>query len=77
MTLEHFFTPLGKEYCVYFYAGSVISFIVFWLMLIGGICILIMHGSKAGYGPYVMMVYSITYGILYFKCRLLYSMCVN
>jgi hypothetical protein len=77
MTLEKFFTPLGKEYCVYFYAGSVISFIIFWLMLIGGIGTLIMHGSKAGPGPYLMMVYSITYGILYFKCRLLYSMCVN
>ena len=77
MTLEQFFTPLGKEYCVYFYALSVISFIMFFLMVIGGVASLIMHGSKAGYGPYLMIIHSITVGIMYFKSRLLYSMCIN
>ena len=77
MTFEHFFTPLGKEYCLYFYAGSVISFIIFLLMLIGSVGTLIVHRSKAGYGPYVMIIHSVTFGILYFNDRLLYSMCVN
>ncbi len=77
MTFNKFFTPLGKEYCVYFYAVSVVSFIVFWLTIIGGVGSLIMHGSKAGLTPYLMIIHSITYGIIYFKSRLLYSMCVN
>jgi hypothetical protein len=77
MTFEQFFTPLGKEYCLYFYAGSVISFIIFLLMLIGSVGTLIVHRSKAGYGPYVMIIHSVTFGILYFNDRLLYSMCVN
>jgi len=77
MTFEQFFTPLGKEYCVYFYALSVISFIAFWLMVIGGVGSLIVHRSKAGYGPYLMLIHSITIGIMYFKSRLLYSMCIN
>jgi len=77
MSFEQFFTPLGKEYCVYFYAISIVSFIVFWLMLIGGVGSLIIRGSKAGYSPYVMIIHSVTFGIIYFKTRLFYSMCVN
>jgi hypothetical protein len=77
MSVEQFFTPLGKEYCVYFYVVSIVSFIVCFLTIIGGVGMLIMHGSKAGYTPYLMIIHSITYGFIYFKSRLLYSMCVR
>lgn len=77
MQFEQYFTPLGKEYCVYFYVLSVVSLIIFLLMLIGGVGSLIVHRSKAGYGPYLMLINSITFGIMYFKSRLLYSMCIH
>ena len=76
MSFEQFFTPLGKEYCVYFYYLSVIGFAFFWLALIGGIYMGIVQKEKPGFYMQIMMI-CLTYLIVYFKSRLLYSMCVN
>jgi hypothetical protein len=76
MTFNKFFTPLGKEYCVYFYYLSVIGFVFFWLALISGLYMGIMQKEKSGFYMQIMMI-CITYLIVYFKSRLLYSMCIN
>jgi hypothetical protein len=73
---EKFFEPLGKEYCVYFYYLSVIGFVFFWLMLLSGVYMGLMSKAK----PYFyvnLLLGSLAYGLIYFKSRLLYSMCVN
>ena len=76
MTFNQYFTPLGKEYCVYFYYLSVIGFAFFWLALIGGIYMGIVQKEKPVFYMQIMMI-CLTYLIVYFKSRLLYSMCVN
>jgi len=76
MTFNQYFTPLGKEYCMYFYYLSVIGFAFFWLALIGGVYMGIMQKEKPGFYMQIMMI-CLTYLIVYFKSRLLYSMCVN
>jgi hypothetical protein len=76
MTFNQYFTPLGKEYCVYFYYLSVIGFAFFWLALIGGLYMGIVQKEKPGFYMQIMMI-CLTYLIVYFKSRLLYSMCIN
>jgi hypothetical protein len=76
MSIEQFFTPLGKEYCVYFYYLSVIGFAFFWIALIGGVYMGIMQKEKSGFFMQIAMI-CITYALVYFKGRLLYSMCIN
>jgi hypothetical protein len=76
MTFNQFFTPLGKEYCVYFYYLSVIGFAFFWLALISGLYMGIMQKEKPAFYMQIVMI-CLTYAIVYFKSRLLYSMCIN
>lgn len=67
------FSPLSKEYCVYFYALTVISFVLFIMSVANlGYCLFksktkVLEGILALCGP----------AILYFNNRLLYSMCVH
>ena len=67
------FSPLSKEYCVYFYALTVISFALLALSIGSAIYYLIQgkvdifSGMMSLLGP----------ALLYFNNRLLYSMCVH
>lgn len=73
--LENLFSPLSKDYCVYFYFLSVISFI----------CVLIsilLFSAKAFKNKGKTLCLDLLtviplYLVLYFKNRLLYSMCIN
>ena len=76
MDIQSLFTPLGKEYCAYFYWLSVIGFVFF--------CGLIISAVVAGIGGKMPAAYYLHIGtacvsnaILYFQSRLLYSMCAN
>ena len=73
--LENLFSPLSKDYCVYFYFLSVISFIMALLSVI-------MISVKAFKNKGKTLVFDLVtivplYLIVYFKNRMLYSMCVN
>ena len=67
------FSPLSKEYCVYFYALTVISFALLALSIGSAIYYLVegkvdvFSGLRSLLGP----------ALLYFNNRLLYSMCVH
>ena len=67
------FSPLSKEYCVYFYALTVFSFALLALSTGSAIYYLvegklnIFSGLMSLLGP----------ALLYFNNRLLYSMCVH
>jgi len=68
------FSPLPKDYCLYFYYLSVIGFILFTLAIVSGVAFGIM--KRKGFGYYVSVVAaSIVYFLLYFVNRLLFSMC--
>ena len=70
--LDTLFSPLSKEYCLYFYYLSVISFVFLFVALYHGI-VLIVKG-KANFIQTILSL--LAPFLLYFNNRLLYSMCV-
>jgi len=66
-------SPLGKEYCVYFYILTVVSCATFIVSVVSTAMMLfkgdikIMHAFPAVMAP----------GLIYFSNRLFYSMCVR
>lgn len=76
MDYKHVFAPLGKEYCVYFYWLSVIGFVFFWFLLISGAIVGIKNKMPAAHYLHLGML-CISYLLLYFQSRLLYSMCMR
>jgi hypothetical protein len=68
------FSPLSKEYCLYFYYLSVFGFVLFIFSIIAfGITII---QKKKGYDFFLKSgMIALGYFIFYFQNRLLYSMC--
>ncbi len=70
---QNVFSPLGREYCAYFYWLTVIAFILFLLALVDTVIRVIkgrarlLNGLIALLAPFLM----------YFNNRLLYSICVK
>ena len=70
--LDTLFSPLSKEYCLYFYYLSVISFVFLFVALYHGIVLLI-----KGKTNFIQVIIGLLAPfLLYFNNRLLYSMCV-
>ena len=70
-----FFSTLSKEYCIYFYALSVIALLSL-LLTVG--CIIYKMITKKKKCSVNFELYNIfMLGIIYFQNRLLYSMCIN
>jgi hypothetical protein len=76
MNLQSLFSPLGKEYCMYFYWLSVIGFFFFWVLLLSGIVVGIKSKMPAAHYLHLGMI-CISYALLYFQSRLLYSVCMR
>ena len=77
MDLEGIFSPLSKEYCVWFYYLQIFGFIFLVVILLVAFFSII-SGKKEKKGMtfgFFMMI--LTYAIFYFQNRLLYSMCIN
>ncbi len=70
-----FFSPLGKEYCAYFYIVSVIIFAMLVIALITSLITIIKSKKKTN--PALLITNLFTLALVYFQNRLLYSMCVN
>ena len=69
------FSPLGKEYCLYFYILSVIGLLMVAIVLAWALIIGIT--KKKGLVYYFNAILaSLVYVIFYFQNRLLYSMCI-
>ena len=67
------FSPLGREYCDYFYWLTVLAFIFLLIALYKGLLILFR-------GKFNILNFSISLiapFLLYFQNRLLYSMCLQ
>ena len=72
--IDNLFSPLGKEYCQFFYYLSVLGFIFMAIVLLLGLFIGIT--KKKGFSFYLRMLsLALGYGIFYFQNRLLYTMC--
>ena len=71
--VDNLFSPLGKEYCVYFYWLSVIAFIFLLLVLYNSLIALL----KGKFNVLYFVISLFGPGLMYFNNRLLYSMCLN
>ena len=72
---DTFFSPLGKEYCAYFYLMSVIILIMLFMAVITSMITIIKSKKKTNYTLLISNIF--TLALVYFQNRLLYSMCVN
>ena len=73
---QTFFSPLGKQYCMYFYFLSVIGLVFVAIVLTSALFIGIT--KKKGFEFYLSAIIgSLGYAIFYFQNRLLYSMCIS
>ena len=68
------YSPLGREYCFWFYILSVIGFVMMIISVITALYIG-MVGKKGMVFYTSMFAISLSYGIFYFQNRLLWSMC--
>ena len=72
------FGPLPKFYCLYYYILSIVGFISFVLFILYFLYTIIAHSKKLDLPFYIMGIsFSITYLLIYFTNRLLFSMCSN
>jgi hypothetical protein len=72
--IDNLFSPLGKEYCQFFYYLSILGFIFMAIVLLSALFIGITKGK--GMQFYLKMLsLALGYGIFYFQNRLLYTMC--
>jgi len=76
--MNNLFGPLGKDYCIYFYALSIIFFVTFTTTLFA-IIMVVVQKPKTIDGKFIfksalIILYTL---IPYLVNRLLYTMCVN
>lgn len=76
MDFKDLFSPLSREYCLWFYYLSIIGFAFLVITLVSAI-IVGFRKKKGGEYFMTMLMVALTYFIFYFQNRLLYSMCVK
>ena len=76
--METYFGPVGNEWCIYFYALSILFFISFILAIIGIISAVVMKGKKID-AMFIVNSLALLFNTLlaYFVNRLLHTMCMN
>jgi uncharacterized BrkB/YihY/UPF0761 family membrane protein len=80
MDLEGIFSPLSKEYCLWFYYLQIIGFIFLVIILLTSLFVIVGSDTKKKEkgkllgGLFIMIM---TYGIFYFQNRLFYSICTK
>ena len=70
------FSPLDKDFCMYFYYLSVFGFALLIFTLLSAILVTILKKKSFDF-VLQMILLSLGYFIFYFQNRLLYSMCVK
>ena len=68
------FSPLSKDYCLYFYIMTIISFVILILSVIMVISKYIATNGKSGMSGILGVIPIL---LSYFHSRLLYSICIN
>lgn len=71
---DQLLTPLGKEYCLYFYYMMVISLIILVINILSIVSCIVKTKGKNLFRDMMMIIPGF---LLYFQSRLFYSMCVN
>lgn len=79
-SFSNLFTPLSKEYCMYYYYLSILTYIFFVFAVFATIYVMItLYSKKELTFHYVLLSITslISYFLAYFTMRLSYSMCVG
>ena len=74
--MDYFFGPLGKEYCIWFYFLSIVSFISLLIFIIPAFIYGLTKKKDLGYFLNII-IGSLNLFIAYFVNRLLHSMCMG
>lgn len=80
MDLEGLFSPLSKEYCMWFYYLQLTGFIFLVILMLSTLFLLINGDTKKGKNKsplFAMIFMMLTYAVFYFQNRLFYSICVK
>lgn len=72
--MDSLYGPLNAKYCIYFYVLSVIGFVLLIIAMLSSLFIGITK-QKNGIFYGEMFMICMTYGLIYFHNRLLFSMC--
>ena len=72
--MDSLYGPLNSKYCIYFYILSVIGFVLLIIAMLSSLFIGITK-QKDGIFYGEMFMICMTYGLIYFHNRLLFSMC--
>ena len=71
------FSPLGKEWCLYYFFILVFVFIVSLIAVFSSLMEVINLKKKTFSSIIVALLPIVTYAILYFQSRLIYSICLG
>ena len=76
--MNTYFGPLPREYCVYFYALSIVFGFFFAFSILSILYFIIMHRNKlnVAFGANALMILTNTF-LAYIANRLLHTMCVK
>ena len=74
---DRFFGPLGKEWCMYYFAILVFVFIFFILSIISAVIGLLNLKKFTFNEIYLLSVQVIMNLVLYLQSRIIYSICVS
>jgi hypothetical protein len=70
-------SPLGRNYCTWFYILSFVNLIFIIILVLGFIFSLFSKDKEIQKHTYPMLYSIIPVGIAYFQSRLLYGMCLG
>ena len=74
--MDDIYGPLNRNYCIYFYALSVLGFVLLSITFLS--MLLLVFSKKLSSESFMhMLMIAVGYGIFYFQNRLLYSMCIS
>ena len=73
--MNYLFSPVGKEWCMYFYFLSVFAFVFFAIAVLSLFRIIHERTAKLDGSTSFLMIFQPF--LLYFVNRIFYSMCVN
>ncbi len=74
--METLFSPVSGDQCTFFYAIMIFTYVIFVLVIVSGFALGMSKGKGAMFYVSILGA-SLTWFILYYISRILYSMCAK
>lgn len=72
-----FFSPLGKEWCLYYFFILVFVFLAYLFVILASLIHLFNLKKITFTSVFMALLPIVTYAIMYFQSRIIYSMCLG